>query len=448
MNWSIPTYELFVSAEDEYAANNFFNVKAKRAGAIKDYENAVRYANTTYENTDDSFDTMQTNVAATGATNTNNTQRTTSANVTCTERNELAMDNNATTEINSRHSTVNAQNFLIGEMTRLSNLKLDYDRNTDVGVAYLISGAQIDQIAMTATNNMTASAIGAGVSIVGGIVSGGIAGSLPGAMIGGAAAGLNAANSCNLMNVSAAVAISTNQGVVDASVLGINEKTDNTIAINLDVRDATHDCNNNIRIIQNNATRDITDENTDAMDDNVHTMKTATDANAADTQTTNNANAVRTNTTETNNADYTRDATVAAEKANLVQKQLEAENMYKNARLQRPAEYSKYEGDFMPDVYQRRGVRFNIRTQTKAAIAQTGDAFLRFGYALHRVWDMSRGFHYCKNFTFWKAEDIWINDGSGVANVATSVIGNILLKGVTVWRDPNKIGTIGIYDNI
>ena len=202
MNWSIPTYELFVSAEDEYAANNFFNVKAKRAGAIKDYENAVRYANTTYENTDDSFDTMQTNVAATGATNTNNTQRTTSANVTCTERNELAMDNNATTEINSRHSTVNAQNFLIGEMTRLSNLKLDYDRNTDVGVAYLISGAQIDQIAMTATNNMTASAIGAGVSIVGGIVSGGIAGSLPGAMIGGAAAGLNAANSCNLMNVS------------------------------------------------------------------------------------------------------------------------------------------------------------------------------------------------------------------------------------------------------
>ena len=102
----------------------------------------------------------------------------------------------------------------------------------------------------------------------------------------------------------------------------------------------------------------------------------------------------------------------------------------------------------MPDAYQRRGLRINVRTQPKSVIAQTGDAFLRFGYALHRAWDMSRGFHYCKNFTFWKAEDIWINDGSGVANVATNVIGNILLKGVTVWRDPSKIGTVGIYDNI
>ena len=60
---------------------------------------------------------------------------------------------------------------------------------------------------------------------------------------------------------------------------------------------------------------------------------------------------------------------------------------------------------------------------------------------------MSDGFHYCNEFTFWKAEDIWINDGSGVANVATNSIGNILMKGVTVWRNPDHIGTVGIYDN-
>ena len=35
-----------------------------------------------------------------------------------------------------------------------------------------------------------------------------------------------------------------------------------------------------------------------------------------------------------------------------------------------------------------------------------------------------------------------------IANAATNAIGGILLKGVTVWRDPTKIGTVGIYDNI
>ena len=102
----------------------------------------------------------------------------------------------------------------------------------------------------------------------------------------------------------------------------------------------------------------------------------------------------------------------------------------------------------MNDVYQRRGVRFNVRTQTKSAISQVGDAFLRYGYALHRTWDMSNGFHYGKHFTFWKAEDIWINEGEGLSGNAVNIIGDIFLKGVTVWRNPNEIGKVSIYDNI
>ena len=131
-----------------------------------------------------------------------------------------------------------------------------------------------------------------------------------------------------------------------------------------------------------------------------------------------------------------------------MQKQLEADYQYRNARLHAPVTYSKYSGSFEQDAYKRRGVRFNVRTQPKSIIAQTGDAFLRFGYALHRVWDMANGFHYGKHFTFWKAEDIWINDGKGVTNAATNTIAQILLKGVTVWNNPDEIGTVGIYDNI
>ena len=440
MNWSIPTYELFISAENEYAANNFFNVKAKRAGAIKDYENAVRYANTTYENTDDSFDTMQTNVAATGATNTSNTQRTTTKDVGNVNRTQAGLIENKDDLNDMRDNKytaafegdpVSGGGFVFDSNVANTN-KITNDANADISFVHL------------SLNYANDFAVASGcINAAGGLVSGAVS----------ADGGDMMQSSVNAIQTAfSTMAIITNQGnLAQANESQIENKRDNAITYSdamsrnqaayqrkLTLEDQLYTAKTVERFSDTNGINN----------QNIAADKVAADANAADLQATNNANAGRTNNTETNNADWTRDATVAAEKANLVQKQLEAENMYKNARLQRPAEYSKYEGDFMPDVYQRRGVRFNIRTQTKAAIAQTGDAFLRFGYALHRVWDMSRGFHYCKNFTFWKAEDIWINDGSGVANVATNVIGNILLKGVTVWRDPAKIGTVGIYDNI
>ena len=191
-----------------------------------------------------------------------------------------------------------------------------------------------------------------------------------------------------------------------------------------------------------------TQKNNDSATTQTNRNANTNNANAVASQNTTDANAARTQTTETNNATYDRNASVTAAKADLVQKQLEVENQYKNARLHAPVKYSDYSGTFSQDALKRRGVRFNIRTQSKSVIAQTGDAMLRFGYALHRVWDMKNGFHYGKHFTFWKAEDIWINDGNGVANTATNTIGQILMKGVTVWKNPDEIGMIGIYDNI
>ena len=451
VNWNIPTYALFVSAEDEYAANNFFNVKARRAGAIKDYENAVRYANTTYENTADTFDTNTNNVAASGATNTTNT-----ANVGNTMNTNQGIANQANTDITAQNVTTSKDNC---EVNRLANLacshyngaKLSDDAVIDIQTSQTIVGLNNTAAAITTANNnacsVGATSVSAGAGMLSGLVSGGPMQGL-GAVFSGAGSIVGSGFNAQTATVNTAIAITTDSNVTAAVCNATAAKTNNAIQ-NIDV----------VTLENNNAMVDCVDNTCDAMTNNTATNNASNAAQTANTvatnntnavnlQNTNNANAVRTQNTETANADYNRDATVAAEKANLVQKQLEAENMYKNARLQRPAEYSSYGGDYMPDVYQRRGVRLNIRTQTKAAISQAGDAFLRFGYALHRVWNMSQGFHYCKNFTFWKAEDIWINDGSGVANVATNIIGDILLKGVTVWRDPEKIGTVGIYDNI
>ena len=452
MNWEIPVYSLFVSAENEYAANNFFGNQAKRAGAIKDYENAVRFANTTYENVDDSYATNTTNVAATGATNTGNTQRTTSKDVSNTAATEATKvsntadtmgtliintgnDNAANTDITNNNNDHNQ----VVERQSVSKLLLDYVQDNSVTVA---------GIDATATN-MMAGMVSNGISSISSAASSGFnpAGvASAGASFIGAEVSSVVAAGMNVAIANAASAASLEKAQIGGDFIeNVNSDLRSTSSANTTRRNRVNMQNaENTRTLNNgNATRTQGTNNA-----NESRNKAAADANAAAIQSTNNANAGRTQTTETNNADYTRDATVAAEKANLVQKQLEVANTYKNARLHEPYKRGEYAGDYFADVYHRRGVRFNVRTQSKSAIAQAGDAMLRFGYALHKVWDMSRGFHYGKQFTFWKAEDIWINDGSGVANIATNAIANILLSGVTVWRDASKIGTVGIYDNI
>lgn len=406
MNWNIPTYSLFVSSEYEYAANNFAGVQARRMGAITEYENAVRYANTTYENTDDTTDVMVTNQGIQNSANTDVTAQ----NVTT---------NSANT---TRSNTASTQ------LTNNNNIKIGQDVSSDNLVAQITMSNDNEYAAMTNCNNvgatMQSGLLSAGNSIIGGIAAGG-----PIGMVGGLNSAVHSMGSAVISgsnaNANTMVAISRNSNITQAIVASNTGKLSNAQQLN------------SAQTTTSNAAKvDITDNNNDCMTNNTATINAA-----ALSQTTNNANVMD------SNADYMRNANVVAEQNNLIQKQREAEAMYKNARLQKPANYGNYGGDFINDVYQRRGVRLNIRTQTKSAIAQAGDAMLRFGYALHRVWDMKDGFHYCKEFTFWKAEDIWINDGSGVANVATNSIGNILMKGVTVWRNPEHIGTVGIYDN-
>lgn len=435
MNWNVPTYSIYVSAENEYAANHFFDNYARRLRAIKDYKNPVRFANTTYENTDDSFTTATANV-----------NRTTTKDVANTAAIQAGLKQNK--DDTNDNATLKIDTYLDGGTITTISGSGGYIANTyDAQMNKLSSDADVDRILLAeqtvlTNNNMVASSIiNSAGSIGGGITSGAISGATlagpEGALAGGVAGGLAQAVSTGMGTLVAFTQTANLATVLDRAIL---DKFDNARAnlINL----------SNAQIQYNGDCKDADNALRDSIVNRFSNPDGINNTNASRTKTAQDANATATQTTETNNADYTRDATIEAEKANLVQKQIDVENEYKNARLNPPVTYSKYSGDFMPDAYQRRGLRINVRTQPKSVIAQTGDAFLRFGYALHRAWDMSRGFHYCKNFTFWKAEDIWINDGSGVANVATNVIGNILLKGVTVWRDPSKIGTVGIYDNI
>lgn len=421
MNWSIPTYTLYVSQEHEYASANYHKKYAEREGAIKDYENAVRYANTTRENTADSFATATANVGrktAADKTNTDNTN-TTLQSVRANEqaRNQALMVNG---------------NLFNEELTDLSAGKI----GDDYAYAIAFSRAGLHYTENTATATVVSGAIESVTSFV------------------SSATGSALGNSDNKGANIAAAGINSVGGFI-GTAYGAYATVTNNSAYELENEDiGAGQASNNQRILrdQNTLQRDLnrsnTTENNNRDQDNTNYQKALNTLIVDTNNAMENANAAATQATETANATYNRNATQAAEDANLRWKQLRSQRDYLSARLQPPAKYSQYSGDMQPDAFQRRGVRFNVRTQSKSAIAQAGDAMLRFGYSLHRNWDMSSGFHYMKHFTFWKAEDIWINEGTGTAGNAVNVIADILLKGVTVWRNPSEIGRVSIYENI
>ena len=517
MNWKIPTYSIFVSSEDEYAANNFFGNQAKRAGAIKDYQNAVRYANTTYENTDDLEHVNEANAKRTNLANKDDaygnatTSKSDSYNNAATAKSDAndsadtikanTLDQGLVHKVNtecatktSDYITNSVHNPKLHQVNDANNAKLLSDTNAANATAITITGAQNEMAAIT---NGYSQAANLGSAVVGGI--GGVASvtnsdgmSIIGSLVGITKAEIGAISA----NAITTQVVATNQQVVNTqtaanSAYYTNAKTLNNVLNGSDAdgitgfieiensattlaqnKNAARQAENNYNLLaggnaetpnfpgsgtvetvygtakRTNETahtisqRDY-DNTTDIADRDYNNAIAIADRDklAADT------NATDLRSTLIQNADYTRDAIIVAEKANLVQKQLEVENTYKNARLQTPHQQGEYSGDYLPDVYKRRGIRLNVRTQSKSAIAQAGDAMLRFGYALHRTWDMSLGLHYGNHFTFWRAEDIWINDGDGVANVATNAIASIFMQGVTVWRDPDEIGRVSIYDN-
>ena len=415
MNWDIPTFAVFASAEQEYAVSHYFGNKARRQGAIIGYENAVRYANTNRANIADSYQT-----------NTDNTA----------DSMQTVYDNNETACDTAEYNVISIHNPKMEDALTYQNQKIEDDADTASGLNWMLTGIRNDYAAIAYGNNSTAqianSAIGALAGTFGMAGSASVTGSgnPSSGAIAGAVGGI-AGQIQSTISVQAAGANLVASVTNDTQVCGAMEAGNDAYASNATT------CNTNVM-------RNAQAENAAIMNSNNDSAREQTERIVD----TNNGNAERTQGTETANAGYTRNAHVVAEQHNLEQIQREVEAQYLNNRLGNPVFETDYSGDAYPDVFERRGIRMNIRTQTKSAIAQAGDAMLRFGYALHRVWDMKDGFHYGKHFTFWKAEDIWINEGSGVAGNAVNIIGDILLKGVTIWRNPDEIGKASIYDNI
>ena len=89
----------------------------------------------------------------------------------------------------------------------------------------------------------------------------------------------------------------------------------------------------------------------------------------------------------------------------------------------------------------------NVVTQALGAIARAGDEFLRYGYFYNRQWDFDGDWNIGRYFTYWKLSDFWVR-GLNVPDMYVDKLRFFLYGGVTVWRRPEDIGNVSIYDNM
>lgn len=88
----------------------------------------------------------------------------------------------------------------------------------------------------------------------------------------------------------------------------------------------------------------------------------------------------------------------------------------------------------------------HIVTQSKAAISNAGDEFLRYGYAFDKQWEFDGNWNVGKYFTYWKLRDFWVSN-LNVPDMYMDKIRFFLFGGVTIWRNPEDIGKRTVYDN-
>lgn len=87
----------------------------------------------------------------------------------------------------------------------------------------------------------------------------------------------------------------------------------------------------------------------------------------------------------------------------------------------------------------------NVKTEDPGAIAAAGDYFLRYGYALSgRQWRVT-SLNVMGHFTFWKGEPRFGADS--INEVTRGILSAMFREGTFVWRNPDDIGSISIYDN-
>lgn len=340
--------------------------------------------------------------------------------------NNITTNNAVTVAANSEISARVNQAAIQGAGASIT--KLGNDQSADVRSMIASLEAEQATLAVAATNN-TAQAVAGGVStLAGGIaeaaasgLSGDVGGAV-GAIVGTVGGLVQQGVSWNAANESITVSQSNSGALYEANVAASVAKLQNATEYTNDATTIDRTTKASNVETQNSASNSIASNNSSLVTTNATNSRTTSDANANRTLATANANAGR-----------TRDTALAA-----------IENDTEQAAL----------GDVVTHGDQRPGssgvrpmlVQATVVTQAPGEIALAGDHMLRYGYACDFAWQVS-DWCPCERFCYWRASDVWMGSRGNVAERYQRKIKDILLRGTTVWKRPEDIGSVSVHDN-
>ncbi len=225
----------------------------------------------------------------------------------------------------------------------------------------------------------------------------------------------------------------------DTTILTATATKDTTILTATATKDTT--------ILTATATKDTTIANATATKtttiENATATKTTTIENATAIKNMTIANATASKNTTVNIAQRSRNAGTFANQTALDIAQAKWNAKIKDLQRSKASEIASATGDITPDIFGVRGIQVRVMTQNDDITRRCGDDMLKHGYTWHANIE-TPNLNLMKNFTYWQGAPQLIPVHAPAQ--AVNDIAELFREGVTIWRDPDKIGA-SIYDN-
>ena len=402
----VPLFSVRESSAVSYDWSAHWTNEQRRTEATNSYTSETASASTANANALASNTTARTNAANSAS------------NITANNAVNVAANNELATRAQSA-AAAGAQ---------LTTDKLSVDTKQDIAASSAAYEADQAGLAVAASNNNAQATAGAASTIISGVaevaasaLSGDIGGAV-GAAVSTVGAGAQQYVSWNAANASIAVSQSNSSTIYNTTIATALNKSN--AARNYTTQASALTQNTNIANVgtQNDASTSIAGNNASLINQNAANAKSTADGNANRTLSTENANAAR-----------TRDTALSAIANDTAQAAL---------------------GDVITHGEQRPGssgvrpmmVQATVVTQAPGEIALAGDHMLRYGYACDFAWRVT-DWCPCERFCYWRVSDVWMGSRGNVAERYQRKIKDILLRGTTVWKRPEDIGSVSVYDN-
>ncbi len=502
--FEIPTIALYANGYTKWQLHNANSAKAvARTNALKDYHNSMRSLNTAWKNEVASADTEQTNTNAAAETNNTNTVNSAATDKTNAINSAAAVKSNANDSAATEKSNANdtasadksnayrsaaAQYNTVINSNNTENTNAAIERQTKIMITTkdTATGASTTNYqneltranvyndigyneyafkveAVTDAISGVANAVGTGLS--GGGIAGGVAcgvSTLAGIAKDGAL--LIGTNNCNKAKLESAVLNATqlielgNNNAEDKMNFANSQSetiTANTLALNEAnaklIKAATEgNADASYSAVTGNAARSYNTATGNASrtyeteSGNASRTYDTTAANSSRLKETTESNAARSNKTVTDNSGYTRDAMALNQQLELKTAQTIASSEAQDRKNDAVYEVCAASGSNEADVNKWQGLQVQVVTQNDGAIACAAAQFARYGYILNQPWDIET-LNVMPHFSYWKCADVWVLPGVGIIEGARDAIRRTLVNGVTVWRNPDEIGGVSIW---